>query len=172
MHIGALIGLLLGGRLVQREVDRTAGTRIGNLTNGGGLAAAFDGTTSQASTLCALINTGTRTIGYAGKDWGVGVTKRLSGFIAYGSSDQGLNQIGTDLATVELQGSNDNFAAETVTLGTASAANAAGVVITKLTGITGGSYRYHRLKVTSASASTATDNKQFAEVKFYEDRAE
>lgn len=172
MH-GAVLAMIATGRSRQGLVSRTAGTAIGNLVNGGGLAAAFDGVTSQAAASSALINTGDRTIGYIGKDWGAGVTRTITGFTAYAPSDQGFNQINPGTVTLELQGSTDNFASSVVSLGTLSvpSGETAGLVSSKLTGMTRGAYRYHRLKITSASGTTSTDNKQCAELLLYEDTA-
>ena len=163
-------GVAPAGGTVQTLVDRTIGTRIGNMTGAGGLAAAFDGTTAQSSGNCAVIISGDRTIGYCGKDWGASVTKIISGFIAYGPSDYGIDQLYTGSSTIDLEGSTDNFSSSIVSLGTISFTDGAAVVVTKLTGLTATTaYRYHRVKITSSSPTTSTDNKSLAELQFYEE---
>jgi hypothetical protein len=155
----------------QALIDRTLGTRIGDLTSGGGLAAGFDGTTSQAVAASAK-NAGGQTQGFIGKDWGSGNTKTVTGFIAYGSNDLGFTGNSPPGAcgaiTVTLQGSTDNFSASIVDLGNVNAGtNAAGLVATKLSGITTSiAYRYHRLKIVKASSDTK--EVACAECQFYE----
>ena len=171
LMINNLIGFgASASEVVQTLVDRTIGTRIGNMTQVGGLAAAFDGTTAQSSGNCAAIISGDRTIGYCGKDWGASVTKIISGFIAYGPSDYGICQLWTGSSTIDLEGSTDNFSSSIVSLGTISFTDGAAVVVTKLTGLTATTaYRYHRVKITSSDPSTSVDNKTLAELVFYED---
>ncbi len=157
--------------MAQTLIAAGDGTRIGDMTSGGGLAAAFDGTTSQAEGSSAR-NSGSQTIGYVGKDWGSGVTKTVTGFIAYGSNDLGFTGNSPPGAcgaiTVTLQGSTDNFSSSIVDLGNVNAGtNAAGLVATKLTGIdTSTAYRYHRLKIVKASSDTK--EVACAECQFYE----
>jgi hypothetical protein len=161
---------LVAGSVVQTLVDRTTGTAIGNMANGGGLAAAFDGNTSQNAAASASLTAGDRTTGYVGKDWGSGVTKVISGIIAYSPTDQGFNQVGTDLATITLYGSTDNFSGSNVNLGSGTITNGTGITFTKLSGFTTTTaYRYHRIGITSASSGTASENKNCAELSFYED---
>jgi hypothetical protein len=153
----------------QTVVAGATGTAIGNMANGGGLAAAFDGNTSQNAAASASITTGDRTTGYVGKDWGSGNTKVISGIVATGASDQGFNQTGTATVTITLYGSTDNFSGSNVSLGSGTVTNGAGASLSKLSGFTTTTgYRYHRIGITDAGAS-ATDNKNCAELVFYED---
>lgn len=63
---GVAVGSGSGGGIALALIDRTAGTNIGNMTASGGLAAAFDGNTSQASTACA-VTTASQPSGFVGK---------------------------------------------------------------------------------------------------------
>lgn len=69
---------------VETLVDRTLGTNIGNMTGNGGLAASFDGTTSQGYASCSV---GTSNPSYVGKDHGS--AKYPSKIIAYGPNNLG-----------------------------------------------------------------------------------
>jgi hypothetical protein len=149
--------------LVQTVVDRTAGTVIGNMTAGGGNAAAFDGTTVQAVAVGARI-TGSSS-GYVGKDWGAGVTKVISGIVMVGSSDEGY----ADAVNFnwKAQGSSSGaWAGEEVDIYTSgSVADVNGLTITQLTGFTTTTaYRYHRVLVFNSSTEV-----RIAELTFYED---
>ena len=64
----------------------SGGTNIGNMTGGGGLAAAFDGTTSQAIASCASLASVTTTA-YVGKH--LATSSVVRGVTVFGSSDQG-----------------------------------------------------------------------------------
>jgi chitodextrinase len=63
---GKIVSLSLGSLVM---VERSVGSAIGNLTSGGGLAAAFDGTTSQGYAASAHNHTSTSDA-YIGKDYG------------------------------------------------------------------------------------------------------
>jgi len=85
------------------------GTIIGDLTDGGGLAAAFDGDTSQNLSSSARLNANV-TYSYIGKDWGAGAQRVVTRYVVYSASDYGLaNGAGYPEADVRvtLQGSND-----------------------------------------------------------------
>ncbi len=149
--------------MAQTIIDRTFGTPIGNMISGGGLAAAFDGVTDQTGAVCAGLNA--VEVAYVGKDWGVGVTKTVTGFEAYGSNNQGFKWASDPTVTITLQGSTDNFAASIVDLGNTSATDANSLLISKLTGITTTTaYRYHRLKI----AASPSEMIVCAEAQFYE----
>lgn len=145
----------------QTMIDRTAGTATGDMTSQGGLAAAFDGVTSQTNG-----NSATKlsvTVCYIGKDWGAGVTKNVSGFKAYGSSDSGFKEASDPTITITLQGSNN--ATDWTDLGNATATDANSLCISKLTGLTPGNYRYHRLKI---QCSDSANHMYCAEAQFFE----
>ncbi len=155
-----------GGNLVQTLIDRTAGTAIGDMTTNGGLAASFDGVLVQTQANSSRKTGATQA--FIGKDWGAGVTHRVSGFKGHASSDQGFVGNIDPQVTITLQGSTDNFSASIVDLGNSPGeTDSNGLIITKLTGIdTSIAYRYHRLKITHDGAA----NPEFsAECQFFED---
>lgn len=86
-------------------ISQAAGTNIGDLTSNGGLAASFDGTTSQvfaASSATAAASA----IGHIGKNYGT--IRPACGFEIRGASDTGLDDTsGATTITLTWQGSND-----------------------------------------------------------------
>lgn len=150
----------------QEMIDRTLGTAIGDMTSGGGLAAAFDGTTNQASSAGAVKAAGTDS--FVGKNWGTGNAKTLTGFTAYGSNNSGFIEGADPSVTITLQGSADNFVSDVNDLGditfTDTTDESAGR--SKLTGITATTaYQYHRIKIASGGLGT---NQLCAECQFFE----
>ena len=90
----------------EQAVAQGAGTAIGDMTENGGLAAAFDSTTSQT-----FVNSATKTgaSGIVGKDWGAGVTKLIDKFKAYGPSTEGFFDSASPTDCVlKLEGSQNN----------------------------------------------------------------
>jgi hypothetical protein len=76
---------MLSRALVDTPVDKAAGTAIGDMIGGGGLAAAFDGNTSQTAGISAL--KASTTDAYAGKSWS---SKKVpSKAVVYSASDVG-----------------------------------------------------------------------------------
>lgn len=160
------VTILAGG---QTEIDRTLGTTIGNLVNGGGLAAAFDGNTNQAQTSSATLTSGDRTHGYVGKDWGAGNSHIVSGIVVYASNDQGFVKAVNPTVTIDLYGSNAGFLTSSVLLGGGTITDANSAIFTKLSGFTvSTAYRYHWIDITSDSGTTGTDDKICSECRFYE----
>lgn len=150
-------------------VSGGTGTPIGDMTGGGGLSAAFDGTTSQAAAASARKSGTPPYPAYIGKDWGVGQTKTISQFHAWGSNDFGFDHDGNTTVTITLYGSNSAPASATdgTALGSSGGdTDSAGLLISKTTGLTATPYRYHWLHITHA---TGTGEVQVAEVQFYED---
>lgn len=86
-------------------VSRLLGTPIGNMSSGGGVASAFDGNNVKVFNLCARVGVSTASIG---KDWGSGVTRKITGFEVFSSSDQGFKNSENPQITVKLQGSTNN----------------------------------------------------------------
>lgn len=80
-------------------IDRTAGTNIGNMTGNGGLAAAFDGTTTQVLVSCAALGA---TSGYVGKT--LASAKRFGRAIVYGSSGAGFKNSSNPSITLNIRG--------------------------------------------------------------------
>ena len=152
------------------QVPQGTGTAIGNATapSHGGLAAAFDGTTSQATAACAY--TDQTDPGYVGKDWGNGNDRTIGRYRFWGSSDQGMVASADPTVTHTLQGSTDNFSASVVDLHSDSVTDAAGLAVDVSSGITTTTaYRYHRVKITATAGGTSRI--YFAEVEFYQRNA-
>jgi hypothetical protein len=82
-------------------IDRTTGTNIGNATGGGGLAAAWDGTTSQAYAACAQAPIGT---GWLGKT--LASPRRFGQAVIRGSNDQGFVTGSNPTVTINVLGKN------------------------------------------------------------------
>ena len=143
-------------------VSQGAGTAIGNATGNGGLAAAFDGTTSQAYTASAENGSNST---FIGKDWGSGNTKTITSIQVYSSSTHNIQGSATSAvdATFTIQGSTDNFSSSTVDLGTGTLSLAAGGNATLSATDLSTAFRYHRVKI-----DTITGNCAVAELIFTE----
>jgi|GEM_PF-3439331 len=159
---------LVGATPVQTQIAQGIGSAIGDMTANGGLASAFDGTTSQADASSAGGGVDTRPV-HIGKDWGVGNAKTLTGFRVYGPNNQFVASAASTV-TVTLFGSSDNFSASNVNLGNVVFADgSAGVVGAKLSGLTtSAAYRYHRLEINPSTVGTG-NRVRLAEVQFFED---
>lgn len=81
-------------------IDRTLGSNIGDAIGGGGLAAIFDGTTSQ--TVAASGNKGAATFAYAGKT--LGTAAPIYKAIVYGSNNNGYVSGVNPTITIDLYG--------------------------------------------------------------------
>ena len=152
-------------------ISRGAGTVLGTMTASGGLAAAFDGNTSQAHTAAATLG---GTVAYVGKDWGSGVTKSVTKVGLWSGLNYGFEESGsgTESHTMEfeLQGSTDNFSSSVVALGdTTFAETGSGgpkyheISTSDVTSTT--AYRYHRVKI-----NVSDDSSQefvISEIEFY-----
>lgn len=158
-------------------IDRTSGSQIGDMTSNGGLAAAFDDTTSQGVAACARSAGGTPR-GWIGKDWnGVGSgTKIITRFQVWGSSDFGF-EAGSAAARIKLKGGSSVPTAFTslaagfnagTELYTGDHSDTNGILID----ISGGSintttaYRYHWVEIL---ALTGSNEVYCAELRFWED---
>ena len=153
----------VGVGAIQTLIDRSVGSRIGNMTALGGLAAAFDGNTNQANTVCAGRSAPGGTVG---KNWGAGSTRTVTGFAVYGSNNFGYGS-GATSVTLTLQGSSDNFSSDINNLGsigpfTDLADESGGRAL--LSGLTEAAYQYHRVNISLSSSSSYC-----AEVQFFED---
>ena len=147
------------------QVPQGDGTPIGNMTINGGLAAAFDGETSETDSTSARGPGSTGTT-YIGKDWGSGITRTLTGFKLYGTSDRGVFSDGDYSGTVYLEGSSDNFSSDINSLGSVGFTDSNSVIIEKTSGLTtANAYRYHRLKIVR---SGGTGENLAAEAEFFE----
>jgi hypothetical protein len=85
---------------VERLYDRTTGINIGDMTEGGGLAAAFNGTTSEANSSCAVNSVGTTS--YVGKTFAA--ASRISRIVVYGSNNEGFVNVESPTATLSIYG--------------------------------------------------------------------
>lgn len=127
------------------------GTNIGNMTQGGGLAAAFDGNTVKPLWMCANVMAATASFtNTVGKRWNVDAqpvaaeaedqTVNVTRFTIYAPMDSAFWTLGpVDYA---FQGSNDN--STWTTLYNATSAGDIGESI-DVTSLTGGEYSYHRI---------------------------
>ncbi len=130
------------------------GTNIGDMTEGGGLAGAFDFNTSQATSASARKTSVTSSS--VGKSWGG--NKNICRFDLYGPTDDFF--FGNSVAgnTIKLQGSaTGSFSGEQTTLYTHTFGSySTSQVISVTSGITGGNYAYHRWLFESAASTGRT----------------
>lgn len=151
-----------------KAIPGGTGTNIGDMSSGGGLAAAFDGDTLKAAAACAQGAAG-GLLSHIGKDWGVGVSKIIKGANVFSSSATGFwNEVGVELI-FRVQGSDDNFAAQTV--------NLAEFIVTSSTTLkkleifnlndTRTGYRYHRIEI-QAKSDSGVARSSVAELEFFE----
>lgn len=118
------------------------GTPIGNLTEGPGLAAAFDGVTAKDFGSSPSLNN--TSLGLIGKD--LGAAKVIGGFKVWGTTDEGLRRGENPRLALSLQVSSDNFATSVVTVGTLAVTDGAAVYAELLSGVDATTaYRYVRL---------------------------
>jgi hypothetical protein len=147
-------------------IAAATGTAIGNMTGGGGLAAAFDSNLSQGITACANI-ANTAVDGTVGKDWGVGNTKTLKGAILYGPNNTAIvrNNVNANASVnAVLQGSNDNSTWTTLATKATGTATSAQIVFANLPQAAS-AYRYHRASTPGPDSSS---DKAAAELQFFE----
>ena len=124
-------------------LDPTGLTRIGGATSGGGLDAAFDGTTSQATVDSAR---GSGTGNWVGLDFGASNSKVITAFTIYAPNNATLTANTSSTITVTLYGSNSSPASATdgTSLHSASSVSTPGAsgTYTVSAGISGTAYRY------------------------------
>jgi hypothetical protein len=129
------------------QISTAGKTKIGSMTDGGGLAAGFDGTTSQTQAGSAQKSISVSGFNNTlGVDWGSGVTNTVCRFKVFGPSDN--NILGAAGGTnIKLQGSTDNFSSSIVDLKASTAfPTGSGQSLDVTSGITTTTaYRYHRL---------------------------
>lgn len=148
----------------QSKISAGTGAVIGDMTNGGGNSAAFDGNANQGSAAGAAKNTST--VAYIGKDWGASNDKTLTGFGAWGSNNLGFKS-GTGSVTITLIGHTSNDPGAATDLGSLTFTDTdTAVERTKLSGVSSGTaFRYHWLKIEVANAGLDIN---CAEADFYE----
>ena len=100
--------LIIIDGLSEALIDRTTGTNIGNMTALGGLAASFNGTTSETTTNASGISASP---GYVGKTYGAG--KIFSRAVVYGSSNAGFINGTNPSTTLTIYGKNGTPASAT-----------------------------------------------------------
>jgi len=156
----------------QTPIAYGTGTIIGDGTVGGGIAATFDNNTDQAghSPIETSIKNSTTFI-YAGKDWGSGNTRTLTGAKSYGANNEGYSSSGSNSSgcTWEVRGGNTDVLGDSTVLGTLSNQNFRDYAtdnnsIEKLSGLTATAYRYHFVKMTAGTSATM----YIAEIIFYD----
>ena len=154
---------------IQAQVSQAAGTAVGNMTAGGGLAAAFDDVTAQGQAAGAK-TVGTDGTGFIGKDWGVAETKVITGVSFWGSSDAGVEYSGGGSEFVwYLKGSNaaPSYGGGTTLYTSGTVADANGVTVENPAIAAGDPYRYHWIDIDTNGAGWVT----LAEVQFFEQGA-
>jgi hypothetical protein len=95
-------GVSLGALTSGLEIDRTLGTNIGDAIGGGGLAAAFNGTTSETAASGAQLNASTSF--YVGKTGNI--PRYISKVTCYGSNNAGYVASADPTITLTLCGKN------------------------------------------------------------------
>jgi len=162
-------GLLKPTSTVQTQISTAGKTKIGTLTAGGGVAAAFDGTTSQVISASAITTGSGNLSGTVGVDWGSGVTKTVTRFDIYAPSDNYGFSNNADGLTFNylLEGSQDNSA--WTTLYSSSVVGHPGTIVSITSGITTSTaYRYHRLAITETGTPGGGHSMGVAELRLYE----
>lgn len=143
---GFMSSMMMAARVPELVlIDRTSGTNIGNMTTGGGLAAAFDGNTSQASGVGARMAAASGSAAYVGKTL---ATPRVFGSATvYGSNDNGYTGGGSLTITLTMYGKN----------GAAPSSPTDGTIIGTLAGFTNTSGTNDKT-ISSSDLSTTWDH--------------
>ena len=157
-------GILKPSSISPTLISQATGTAIGNMTSNGGLAAAFDGTTSQALSACATIAASS---GYVGKNYSAS-PKYIDSAVVYGSSDSGMDGTGAaSNITLTLYGKNGSApgsATDGTSLATATFADANGNNRTLTSSAPGTAWDYVWVRAATDTSGTTA----IAEVRFYE----
>lgn len=156
--------------LAQSPIPQGLGSTIGDMTGGGGLAAAFDGEQDAAANSASKTGTGSLE-GFVGKDWGA--PRLVTGFTIKAPTDAKFigGAINPDTTfDFELHGSTDNFSADDDNLGHTSPVNInvatnGQSVSFSLPSITT-SYRYHRIRFDEDSGASGSHTLYVAELQF------
>lgn len=151
------------------QVAQGTGSSIGDMSEAGGLAAAFDGNTAQdhaTSTRRTFVSNNSAYC-YVGKDWGAGNSRKIAYAKAWPRSDALWIGTGTGgyTVTLELRGSNDG--SSWAVLGTVSVGNLGGSATPITATNTGTAYRYHAVFIKnnySGNIEQYTSEVQFFEV--------
>lgn len=170
LMVNQLGGFGAGGG-VTTLISAAAGTIIGDMTLGGGNAAAFDGTTSQIIAASAELSGSGNLTGHVGKDWGASARKIISRFRIFAPSGNFGFSNNANLLTFnyKLQGSTDNFSGSIVDLYASSVVSTDAVTVDVTSGILQASFRYHRVEIVETGTPGGGHAIGVAEVQFYED---
>ncbi len=146
-------------------IPQIDGTAIGDMTDGGGLASAFDTTTSKIYDNCAR-KPGVES-GYVGKDWGSGVEKTVTQYKIWGASNTGYDATGSILSqTVTLKGSDDGITWVDLHTDTFQDNNTTNPKVYSANIDTSTAYRYHAVFLSSSNRAV------LAQVEFYDNSAD
>ncbi len=155
-------GVGKGGTQVM--ISQATGTPTDNFQ--GRNTAWYDGITSQGSGAASFQAVPTNSV-FMKKDWGAGVTKIITGVVAYGSNDADFSGGPACNVTIVIDGSNDDSGYSTVaTFSTfADGVGGNGSPRSKLSGFVSTAYRYHRATINIDGVAA---DMYVAEVQFYE----
>lgn len=146
--------------------DSDLGTPFGNITGGGGIAAAFDGDTGQFAAQAAYVQSFG---GELGLTWPA--PRQVVGFRVYGTSDLGLTGK-PQTVTLLLQGSNSGFTTDIADLGEWVVSDQPGLVVDRFSDVaaftTFPSFTSHRVVFIAATRSPGNEELSVAEVQFFE----
>lgn len=141
--------------VTQNQIPQATGTILGNMTDQGGIAAAFDGVTAAPFSSSARTVSGNQR-GYVGKDWGSGQTRSLTGFKVWSPSTAVGFEAGGNNVRITLKGSNsaptvwdgDGFGGTQLARNSSVAAGVgSNTLFQVLTGIPANTFRYHWVEV-------------------------
>ena len=132
------------------SLSGATGTNIGDMTGDGGLAAAFDGTTSQAVAASATV---TATTGIVGKDYGVNNSYRFYSFAITASNDSGFIIGSNPTVTLSVYGTTDGGTTGGTLLGTDANTDSNGVTRTINSTDTATAFRGFYVTITDGSGT-------------------
>ena len=156
-------------------IDDSASVVSGNMTNGGGLSAIFDGDRTKNNSQSASGANTNSNDSFVIVDHGS--PKNVAAFTAFASTDaQGFDgDSGGSTITFTLAGSTDNFSSSNVTLFSDTVADGAGKVYAINSSSTSGSqritlgaYRYHKMTVQTNTTNSGQKYGQLAQLEFFE----
>ena len=155
------------------QIDNRSSTVSGNMTNGGGLSAIFDGDTVKSNSEVAQGANTNDNDSFVVVDHGE--AKTVSKFIAFGSTDaEGLDgDSGSGTITFTLRGSTDNFSSSDVQLFQGTASESAGGLRSHEvnSGITSGAFQFHKMIVQTNTTNAGEKFGQLAQLQYFETAA-
>lgn len=168
LQVNHLIGFGAGGKDPFEQLI-TGGTNVGDMTANGGLAAGFDGTTSQtaANSAVGANDTGTS---FLGKTYGGSTKRTITRYTIYAPSDSGFDgDTGGSVITVRLKGSDSTPVIGGGTqLHTDSFADSTGLSKDYTTGITTTTeYLHHWVEVSTNTTNVGQKHGRLAELELY-----